>query len=383
MTRCSSLFRLYSGKMPLKESYVIWNNKGGVGKTTLTFHMATQYARRNPTETVLVIDLCPQANVSMALLTTPEQDGSLRLPSLYKEKKTVSYYFQRSFQSGPKIKASDFLTKVQEYNRQVPPNLRLLCGDMYLEWVGRHLEHRRSAPVAPDYNPWVDVTSSVRSFIEGSPNIDGVTDGASNDWVVFIDTNPAFSVCTEIALAAANKLLIPINADDFSTEAVRTMLDMVYGIRQNVDEARSDFEAYRQGMFSHKANVLNLKRPKIHLLINNRTTRYQFRSAEAYNAIAKANLKVLFQAYESHQNESKCFVQHEGQPVRDVEEFERRYFGDVQDLHTTAVLCLHTGCPLGELTGTVNFDEAGTRVKVDKELVTQYLTCLDALVNKL
>ena len=27
--------------MPLVNSYVIWNNKGGVGKTTLTFHMAT------------------------------------------------------------------------------------------------------------------------------------------------------------------------------------------------------------------------------------------------------------------------------------------------------------------------------------------------------
>ena len=57
--------------MPLLKSYVTWNNKGGVGKTTLTFHMATHYALTRPLlalspETVLVIDLCPQANVSMA-----------------------------------------------------------------------------------------------------------------------------------------------------------------------------------------------------------------------------------------------------------------------------------------------------------------------------
>ena len=57
--------------MPLLKSYVTWNNKGGVGKTTLTFHMATHYALTRPLlalspETVLVIDLCPRANVSMA-----------------------------------------------------------------------------------------------------------------------------------------------------------------------------------------------------------------------------------------------------------------------------------------------------------------------------
>ena len=42
--------------MPLKESYVIWNHKGGVGKSTLTFHITSHYSRRNPTEKVLVID---------------------------------------------------------------------------------------------------------------------------------------------------------------------------------------------------------------------------------------------------------------------------------------------------------------------------------------
>ena len=67
--------------MPLKDSYVIWNNKGGVGKTTLTFHLATHYAMRNPDRKVLVIDLCPQANVSMALLGSsgrPTRDTAKR-----------------------------------------------------------------------------------------------------------------------------------------------------------------------------------------------------------------------------------------------------------------------------------------------------------------
>lgn len=33
--------------------------------------------------------------------------------------------------------------------------------------------------------------------------------------IYHIDTNPAFSVYTETAVAAADRLIIPINADDF------------------------------------------------------------------------------------------------------------------------------------------------------------------------
>ena len=48
--------------------YAIWNNKGGVGKSYLTFQVASEYAQQNPDKKVLVIDLCPQANSSSMLL---------------------------------------------------------------------------------------------------------------------------------------------------------------------------------------------------------------------------------------------------------------------------------------------------------------------------
>ena len=258
--------------MPLKESYVIWNNKGGVGKTTLTFHLATQYARRNPDVKVLVIDLCPQANVSMAMLNSPRQQGSEHLTSLYKQNKTISFYLQCSTEMGREVDANRFVVSVDQYNPQVPPNLFLVCGDMYLELVGRHLEHLRSGYARPRHNPWVIVTPSVRSFIEGSEGkVIGVTQNHDElvEWVVFIDTNPAFSVYTEIALAAAKKLIIPINADDFSVEAVRAMLDLVYDIHQEKEgEESENFEAYRQYMFSNKATQFELRRPQIHLSQN-------------------------------------------------------------------------------------------------------------------
>ena len=48
--------------------YAIWNNKGGVGKSFLTFVLASEYARQNLDRRVVVVDMCPQANVSEIVL---------------------------------------------------------------------------------------------------------------------------------------------------------------------------------------------------------------------------------------------------------------------------------------------------------------------------
>ena len=52
----------------MNKSYVIWNNKGGVGKSTITFHVASMYAEENLDRNVVVIDMCPQANSSVMLM---------------------------------------------------------------------------------------------------------------------------------------------------------------------------------------------------------------------------------------------------------------------------------------------------------------------------
>lgn len=135
-------------------------------------------------------------------------------------------------------------------------------------------------------------------------------------------------------------------------------------------------------MFSHKAELYGLRRPEIHLLINNRATAYATRSATAFSAMGDENLKVLFEAYREHQQQKRCFPQ-QVEEIRDVEAFKEKYCVDVRDFHTTAILCLHTGCPLGKLKGKVTFHEAGRPVTVDKACVTQYLECLDKLIQKL
>jgi hypothetical protein len=49
--------------------------QGGTGKTSLAFQAVTRYAELHPTARVLVIDACPQANMSELLLGGMTNNG--------------------------------------------------------------------------------------------------------------------------------------------------------------------------------------------------------------------------------------------------------------------------------------------------------------------
>lgn len=62
--------------MPV-ETFGLWANKGGVGKSTLCFHISTTYGYLYPEKTVIVVDMCPQANLSHTLLTYTDREGTV------------------------------------------------------------------------------------------------------------------------------------------------------------------------------------------------------------------------------------------------------------------------------------------------------------------
>lgn len=65
--------------MPVLKSYTIWNNKGGVGKSTLAFHTICALAAAKPDVNFLVIDADPQASITTSFLGG---DPKLAVPKL-------------------------------------------------------------------------------------------------------------------------------------------------------------------------------------------------------------------------------------------------------------------------------------------------------------
>src|SRR5208283_3471 len=124
------------GKFIAMAIYSIWNNKGGVGKSYLTFQIAAEYAKTHRDQRVLVVDLCPQANASSMLLGGILL-GEQRLVEIASAPRplTIAGYIEERIASpyqNPRVGAR-FALQVSQYNPSVPDNLFLVVGDETLE----------------------------------------------------------------------------------------------------------------------------------------------------------------------------------------------------------------------------------------------------------
>ena len=92
----------------------------------------------NPGKRILALDVCPQANLSELLLGGLTNGGSDNLLDRQREmiRATIGGYFQLRLPSPysvPAFDPSDFVTKPSSYNKEIPTNVDLVCGDPLLE----------------------------------------------------------------------------------------------------------------------------------------------------------------------------------------------------------------------------------------------------------
>lgn len=182
--------------------YAFWNNKGGTGKTSLSFQTITRYAEEHLEENILVIDLCPQANLSEIFLGGLVGNGSSNLNSLYGEKrKSVGGYFQDRLPSPftlPAINTDDYIVKPRKYNTSIGDNIFLLAGDPIIELQTNAIATLANTQL-PGTNTWIAVIDWISDFI----NILG-----GKYSTIFIDCNPSFSIYTQIAISSADMYVV-------------------------------------------------------------------------------------------------------------------------------------------------------------------------------
>lgn len=333
--------------------YTIWNNKGGTGKTSLTFQLVCRYAQKNPEARILAVDICPQANLSELMLGGLSNNGSKKL--LERQGLTprcsIGGYFDARlpapFQQ-TEFDPASFLTTPKKYNHAIPKNVDLVCGDPLLELQAIAMNSLANIDV-PGVNTWLAVIDWLRDFIKA----------VEDDYdIVFIDTNPSFSMYTQIALSAADRVVLPVMADDSSRRAIQNAFSLIYGVKLPSD-------IYSKYTFATKLKAANRKLPKIHLILKNRLTQYMG-SASAYAAVLSgidSDLKSLIKAYPQH----FTFAD----PAAGIV--------DVRDFGTTGVVAFARGCPFSVMpTGKLQI--SGHRVQVKPEYRDQAVVAIDAIV---
>ncbi len=172
---------------------VVFNQKGGVGKSTITCNLAALSAMRGLR--TLVVDHDPQGNSTQYLLGDDDHAPAPGVVDFFEE--------MLSFRLYPRA--------AEEFAHETPfENLLVMPANRDLDELEGKLESR--------YKIY-----KLREALDSFEDIDRV----------YIDTPPALNFFTRSALIAAERCLIPFDCDDFSRRALYELLESVEEIRQD------------------------------------------------------------------------------------------------------------------------------------------------------
>lgn len=348
--------------------YAIWNNKGGVGKSYLTFQLASEYARQNPNKRVLVVDLCPQAN-SSSMLLGGMINGEAQLTNIHtsQPRRTISGYMEdriRSPYMSPNS-GSEYISNVSLYNDRIPSNLYLVVGDEQLEIQASRVA---SATFPGPQDAWRIVHLWVKDLIT-----DILESWNNQDSCVFIDCNPSFSIYTELALSAADRLLIPFSADGSSKRAVRAVLSLIYGVRRHAGDPQSDY--YLESMRYRMAL------PRIYTYIGNRLTQMNSASASAFKTVVN---EIGDEIWDVWRSSPQVFCIHpNGAPTPNSKKsFKAMFQYEVNDANTASVVSGALGIPIALLTAGQK-DVAGRSITVNQSQLDKQVPNITQLVRNI
>jgi chromosome partitioning protein len=173
---------------------VVFNQKGGVGKSTITCNLAAIAAHQG--QRTLVIDLDRQANSSRYLTGLDADEASAG--------------------------AAEFFDATLKFSVRSPST-----ADFIIETPWENL-HLMPASAALD-----ELHGKLESRHKIYKLRDALVDLADDYDSIWIDTPPALNFYTRSALIAAEGCLIPFDCDDFSRRAL-------YGLLESVKEIQAD-----------------------------------------------------------------------------------------------------------------------------------------------
>ncbi len=194
---------------------VIFNQKGGVGKSSIVCNLAAISAAAG--HKTLVVDLDPQGNSSQYLLGKDGVNARNNVADLFEQ--TLSFNI---FNKEPK----DFVHSTCFENLYVMPSSQKL-EELIFKLESKHKIYK--------------LRDALKTF--------------SNEYErIYIDTAPALNFYTHSALIAAHSVLIPFDCDAFSQQALMNIMGEINELRE--DHNRNlDVEGIIVNQFQPQANL--------------------------------------------------------------------------------------------------------------------------------
>ena len=181
-----------------------FNNKGGVGKTSLVYHLAWMLSDAG--YRTLACDLDPQANLTAAFLNEE------RLEELWDNDDVDGRTIMQCVR--PLTRASDILSPVLA---RIAPSLGLIPGDLALAGFEDTLstEWPNALGSGELYRPFRVLTAFATVMQDAARQM--------NANIVLADVGPNLGAINRSALIATDYIIVPLGADLFSLQGLRNL----------------------------------------------------------------------------------------------------------------------------------------------------------------
>jgi chromosome partitioning protein len=196
---------------------VIFNQKGGVGKSTIACNLAAISAVEG--NRTLVLDLDIQGNATQYLLGEKVTDSDRTIAKFFKDSLSLGLFGGN--QSG-----------LENVIHETPfPNLYIIPSHPELEPLQSRLESRYK----------------IFKLKEALDQLQGFD-------AIYIDTPPVLNFYSQSALIAAHKCLIPFDCDAFSREALFKLMQSLAEVKADHNQAL-EIEGIVVNQFQKQANL--------------------------------------------------------------------------------------------------------------------------------
>jgi cellulose biosynthesis protein BcsQ len=183
-----------------------FNNKGGVGKTTLVYHLSWMFSELGVK--TLVVDCDPQANLTAAFMKNEDMLEILWERPL--EEQPVTIYGAVA----PLLETSDVAEPV---TYKVSDNLRLLAGDLRLSTFEDELSLQWNQGLSDSGNRRAMMVQSAfwRVAQNRAANMDAK--------LIIFDVGPNLGAINRSVLIGTDHVVVPLAADMFSLQGLRNL----------------------------------------------------------------------------------------------------------------------------------------------------------------
>jgi len=220
-------------------SVAIFNNKGGVGKTSLLCNLAS-YLSFEQNKKVIIIDADPQCNATSYIFSEPELE-EIYTSTSKANKETILNIIK------PLQKGKGYITTGLPIKQSINFGVDVIVGDPELSLIEDFLS-----------KDWFDVRAGESRGLQTTLLFKDLLQKLSLSYdFVFFDMGPSLGSLNRSVLIASDTFIVPMSSDIFSLQALENISLSIKKWKEEINKGLIEYEKKEDEKFELNGNVVN------------------------------------------------------------------------------------------------------------------------------